>query len=491
MGDIRAALPAAEPQGDDGERNRPALNMATRWSIPNPLAPEAATDATTLFARLETLALLLALFLFATGGAFLVAGMEEHAKGSATVVSASGPTGLLHSLELAVALGISLFLVISRWRSALGLSLRMWPFTASAVLAVLSSLWSIDPLLSLRSGLYLLLNTLLVYYLVQRYTLQGLLRLMMGLGVVVAVLSIATAIVLPSYALGIAGSHWALQGAFVAKNVMGNVAVLLLTPVLFLRNIRFSVRAAYIFVFLGLIALSFSIQAWAATLFCFGFAGAGILLRRLRNRDAVWLAYVTLLPAAMALLILVTYRIEILGFLGKDPTLSGRTVIWDAVLRSIAKRPVFGWGYNAFWQGFKGESADVFLIVHFPIAQSQNGPLEVLLALGGVGLGIVLTTFVQGFRNLLHCFRLGAADEAAWYLLIILLTIYYSIGEAYFQQPNSLGSMMYILACTGLFAEAQRAHAGLQVLNRGTGLARSMPLSAPAYCDREHQQTPA
>jgi O-antigen ligase len=205
----------------------------------------------------------------------------------------------------------------------------------------------------------------------------------------------------------------------------------------------------------------------------------------------VWLAYVTLLPAAMALLILVTYRIEILGFLGKDPTLSGRTVIWDAVLRSIAKRPVFGWGYNAFWQGFKGESADVFLIVHFPIAQSQNGPLEVLLALGGVGLGIVLTTFVQGFRNLLHCFRLGAADEAAWYLLIILLTIYYSIGEAYFQQPNSLGSMMYILACTGLFAEAQRAHAGLQVLNRGTGLARSMPLSAPAYCDREHQQTPA
>jgi O-antigen ligase len=465
--------------------------MATRWSIPNPLAPEAATDATTLFARLETLALLLALFLFATGGAFLVAGMEEHAKGSATVVSASGPTGLLHSLELAVALGISLFLVISRWRSALGLSLRMWPFTASAVLAVLSSLWSIDPLLSLRSGLYLLLNTLLVYYLVQRYTLQGLLRLMMGLGVVVAVLSIATAIVLPSYALGIAGSHWALQGAFVAKNVMGNVAVLLLTPVLFLRNIRFSVRAAYIFVFLGLIALSFSIQAWAATLFCFGFAGAGILLRRLRNRDAVWLAYVTLLPAAMALLILVTYRIVILGFLGKDPTLSGRTVIWDALLRSIAKRPVFGWGYNAFWQGFKGESADVFLIVHFPIAQSQNGPLEVLLALGGVGLGIVLTTFVQGFRNLLHCFRLGAADEAAWYLLIILLTIYYSIGEAYFQQPNSLGSMMYILACTGLFAEAQRAHAGLQVLNRGTGLARSMPLSAPAYCDREHQQTPA
>ena len=116
MGNMRTVPPATGSRERDGEWNPPALNTATRSSVPNPPAREAATVATPLFARLETLALLLALFLFATGGAFLVPGMEEHAKGSGTVVSASGPTGLLHSLELAVALGISLFLVISRWR---------------------------------------------------------------------------------------------------------------------------------------------------------------------------------------------------------------------------------------------------------------------------------------------------------------------------------------------------------------------------------------
>jgi O-antigen ligase len=81
----------------------------------------------------------------------------------------------------------------------------------------------------------------------------------------------------------------------------------------------------------------------------------------------------------------------------------------------------------------------------------------VLLGLGGVGLALVLATFLQGFRNAVKCFRLGASGAARWYLLIILLTIGYSVGEANLQQPNMLPWMMYIMACTGLAAEVRRA----------------------------------
>src|SRR6185437_978590 len=31
--------------------------------------------------------------------------------------------------------------------------------------------------------------------------------------------------------------------------------------------------------------------------------------------------------------------------LGKDPTLTGRTELWDLVEVEIAQKPVFGWGY--------------------------------------------------------------------------------------------------------------------------------------------------
>lgn len=426
----------------------PRLRTPAIWSI---------SDSVPIFAKVETYALLLALFLFATGGAFLAPGMEEHAKGAATVVAATAATGPLHLLELAIAFAISMKVTLSSWRGVAQMSAQMKLFTASAMLATLSFLWSVDPALSLRSGLYLLFNTLFMYYLVQRFPLQELMRLMMGAGVVAALMSIATAIVLPGYAWGSAGSHVALQGAFIAKNVLGNVAVFLMTPALFVRGMRLWVRTTYVFIMLVLIVLSFSVQAWVAALFCFMFALVCMLFGRLSKKEAKWLGFVTVFPLLIAALIVLTYRMDILQFLGKDPTLSGRTIIWNAVLGSVQKRPLLGWGYNAFWQGFSGESGLVLLQVHFAVAQSQDGALDVLLGLGGVGLALVLAMFLQGFRNAVKCFRVGATDAARWYLLIILLTIGYSVGEANLQQPNMLPWMMYIMACTGLAAEVRRA----------------------------------
>ncbi len=39
----------------------------------------------------------------------------------------------------------------------------------------------------------------------------------------------------------------------------------------------------------------------------------------------------------------------ILGALGKDPTLTGRTLIWPYVIEAIRERPILGWGFCAFW----------------------------------------------------------------------------------------------------------------------------------------------
>ena len=39
----------------------------------------------------------------------------------------------------------------------------------------------------------------------------------------------------------------------------------------------------------------------------------------------------------------------ILGFLGKDATLTGRTDLWEFVKICISQRPLLGWGFSAFW----------------------------------------------------------------------------------------------------------------------------------------------
>ena len=40
--------------------------------------------------------------------------------------------------------------------------------------------------------------------------------------------------------------------------------------------------------------------------------------------------------------------------MGKDWTLTGRTAIWTAVVERIDQRPLFGYGYDAFWSSASG-----------------------------------------------------------------------------------------------------------------------------------------
>jgi O-antigen ligase len=420
-----------------------------------------------LLARVETYFLLVALFLLATNGTFLTPGQMQHAESLGTITGPGEPTGPLHLSELAIAFAISTPLTLSRWRSVLRLSLRMKLFSAISLLAILSSLWSRSPQLSFRCGLYLLLNTTFCYYLLQRFTMQQLMRLMMLLGCIIFVLSGILAVALPAYAWTKAGGeHMGLQGVFIAKNLMGNVAVLLLTPALFVRGMRPGVRGAYMLMMLLLVVLSFSAQAWVISVLCFGFAFVCGLFRRFRQRDNLWIAYVSVLPALAALGLLFTNWTDVLEILGKDPTLSGRTTIWAAVLKPIFRQPWLGWGYNAFWLGFKGESAAVAIDIHFPISQSQNGILEILLTLGVAGAVLVLATFAQSFRDFVRCVRRRAADGVDWYLLIILITIIYAIGEADLLLFNSLTWMLYMLACCGLLLESRRAAPSIEPSRR-------------------------
>ena len=436
-----------------------------------------------LFQRVETYFILLALFVFTTGGAFLTPATLRNAEVSGTLTAGAEPSGPLHMIQLVIAFAITVTLTLSHWRSVLSASLRVKFMTAATGLAIFSVLWSQDPAVTVRTGLYLCLNTLFVYYLVRRFSPDDLMRLFIGLGVLTAALSLSMAIVVPSYAWTRSEGLPALQGAFSAKNALGQMCVLFLTPALFLRGMRRVSRATYILLMLVTIALSFSVQAWVATFLCFCYVGVQTLSRRLEDRDFKWLTFVTVLPVGVGLVVLLTFWLQILDFFGKDPTLSSRTTIWGAVIGSILKHPLLGWGYGAFWNGMKGEAGSLLVIIHFPISQAQNGPLEVLLNTGAVGLAFVVGTFFQAFRNAKQCFRVGGVEVADWYLLLVLFTIFYTAGEADLMLPNSAAWMMYVLACTGLALETHTASTRsitVETVDRRPQHQRRHPQTAPA-----------
>ncbi len=170
-----------------------------------------------------------------------------------------------------------------------------------------------------------------------------------------------------------------------------------------------------------------------------------------------WLVFVSVS------VVMVVWPDFLFTLLGKDVTLTGRTEIWSAVLDSIAKRPLLGYGYQAFWLGLQGESYRVILAVSWVLAQAQNGFLDVMLEMGVAGLTIVLLVFGFAFRDGVVCLfqsrdqtQLRAVE---WYLAIVVLTLFYNLDESFLFDPKHLGSMMFLLACVGLRIEWLRLRA--------------------------------
>lgn len=150
----------------------------------------------------------------------------------------------------------------------------------------------------------------------------------------------------------------------------------------------------------------------------------------------------------------------ILDVLGKDASLSGRIPLWQSTIVSAAKRPLLGYGYAAFWRGMQGESLIIFLTIHFEIYQAQNGIIELWLELGAVGVLLMTGTFVSALRDALTCLQRGPSPVANWYIGLIVLTIAYNIDETFLLSVHSIPWLMYIVACAGLAAEADKVRSG-------------------------------
>ena len=240
------------------------------------------------------------------------------------------------------------------------------------------------------------------------------------------------------------------------KNYLGNLALFFLTgAVSYSPRTRLlgSVRIGQILLCLTSIAFSQAATAYLLTAVYLVYLVTVKVLHRFRKKDYFLLGLLLLLTLFCVVMLIAVWPTIFFDLLGKDVTLTGRTGIWTAVLQSIFKRPLLGYGYQAFWLGLEGESYRVILEVSWVLAQAQNGFLDVTLELGVVGLVIVLLIFAFAFRDAIACL-LRSRDQqqlraVEWYLAVVLLTLLYNLDESFLFEPKHLGSMMFVLACAG------------------------------------------
>ena len=136
-----------------------------------------------------------------------------------------------------------------------------------------------------------------------------------------------------------------------------------------------------------------------------------------------------LIPASFCLYLILAYGFDINGALatgvGRDPTLTGRTNIWNAVL-STNTNPLIGTGYESFWLGPR--LSHVWQLAG-TVNEAHNGYLEVYLNLGLVGVFFLLVFLIACYRTI--CKRLSPSFSlASLSLALWTVILFYNITES-------------------------------------------------------------
>jgi len=121
------------------------------------------------------------------------------------------------------------------------------------------------------------------------------------------------------------------------------------------------------------------------------------------------------------------FSVVVAGFLGRDPTLHGRTNIWDVVL-SIQTSPLLGFGYNSFWMGDR--LAAVWKRLGF-LNEAHNGYIEIYLNLGFIGVALLIIFLISSFRRISK--KLFVSSQfASFGISLWIVTVFYNYTEAAF-----------------------------------------------------------
>jgi O-antigen/teichoic acid export membrane protein/O-antigen ligase len=289
--------------------------------------------------------------------------------------------------------------------------------------ALLSALWSIDPQTTVRRVAGLYGTALFGYYLATRFELVRAVRVVTASALACAISSLIYIAVDPREARDPLLS--AFRGVFYQKNNLGRdislgiVAEFALWALVPRIKRRRKIVVSLIYGFS--LVLSQSVTSMIVTLVMIVISFLLIKASRSANPGG-WGAGVLLALAAILPCLGVPHLSNrILAAVGKDPTLSNRTLVWHDVEQFAAEKPLKGFGFGAFWRGDLGPSGQIRAALNYPFVHSHNGFLDVRVELGW--LGVVLLGFTIAMAVLPRLVQVFSAQEQGLPSLLLILVI--------------------------------------------------------------------
>ncbi len=206
-----------------------------------------------------------------------------------------------------------------------------------------------------------------------------------------------------------------------------------------------------------------------------GLVGSG-LLGMMRRGPAtaitmVWLGVTVIGGAAIVMWLAPELLFKALG---KDPTLTGRTEIWDALMRQSAKAPLTGYGYAVFWRDDSVPALFIRKETGWNVPTAHNGWLDVLAQLGWIGVG--LSALVLGLPLLAALFRFDNVRDGYWATLFLVIFLITTFSESFILERNGIAWALACAAATRLLGPAF-GRAGAPQARREPRLRQEPPLT--------------
>ncbi|RON35691.1 polymerase [Pseudomonas frederiksbergensis] len=268
--------------------------------------------------------------------------------------------------------------------------------------------WSYDPMLSFKRFVALISVVFFAGFIAYNYSLEKI-AFMLGCTIgAIALFGLIFALIRPDIVFIDGGIRdGAFKGIFPEKNAAARInaiAILLLLPMIRQRN-----PWAIVYSLFSLIAIALAQSATAIALIVAGTVSYWYFLTLIRlhiNRSLTAFLATTFIYVLICLFLYGNYTL-LLELMGRDASLTDRTLIWGLLTPLIDAEFLKGYGFGAFWSS---PGAEAFINRWGYIGNAHSGYMETLLNGGVIQLTALILMLIEA---LIKHYRAVVADQSA------------------------------------------------------------------------------
>ncbi|MCZ8087093.1 MAG: O-antigen ligase family protein [Brevundimonas sp.] len=328
---------------------------------------------------------------------------------------------------------------------------RAWPaillLGLTVLLAFASKWWSIDAATTQRRVIALTMAGAFALYLGSVYRGVALPRLLACAGLVMAVGSLVFVLAFPPIGIHRDVNDGLWRGMWYEKNQMGQVMVCVAVAAaawLSVADRHWRIAAITLVLATFLMIMSQSKTSLLCWLIGFGLVGAVWAARQggaVLGVLTVWGATFAAIAVGVGFLL---GGPAILVALGKDPSLTGRTEIWAALMDMVAERPWTGYGYAAFWTRTSVPADIIQAQTGWLVPSAHNGWIDLLVQVGWPGAVLVGTILLIGFAATVARLSTSGLVEGGFSLAYLAIVATLSLSESVLMHHQDLAWVMVL-----------------------------------------------